>query len=441
MLYPVGWLSTLGDQAINARVTGNPPPPHQPQPWTRLIPPPSVSATPMQPMLPEVWPQLRFSQPSFSPVAPPLPPPPLLQPGSRGQAVHMVQIWLHQEHIYRGVLDGIYGPLTTTAVRQFQQQAQLSVDGLVGPVTWRQLQRPLVSTPQAPIPHPAGRTLMAAVSHPTSTPALPAFTPPQLQLSFHPIALTPAADPTRSYVWVTVLTLIALGGGTVTLQQTPARTTGGHRPPAIVSRSAQTIHRPQPIYPPPLESPNPPGPDQPQTIPSMPRCPEAVKVSMPVPVTPGLTTVRAAPTAALPPPHPPLNWAWPDAETPACLEDFLFDLTDATCLDQLIAQMGPARLAQTAELPHLGNRPLTQRLGVFPAHHQRTGYPFLYTLIDDMGGCFRIQKNELWLTEAARGWLQDDVPYRLTIRRRDPQGQTTDKTFVVRLNHYQLQLG
>jgi peptidoglycan hydrolase-like protein with peptidoglycan-binding domain len=62
--------------------------------------------------------------------------------GSRGDAVRAVQ----EEFQFRAgepgqglQVDGIFGPKTDAAVRGFQQALQLSVDGIVGPLTWRAL--------------------------------------------------------------------------------------------------------------------------------------------------------------------------------------------------------------------------------------------------------------------------------------------------------------
>ncbi len=65
----------------------------------------------------------------------------LLESGSRGPDVALVQTWLnaarHRWPVIRPVVvDGRYGTATATAVKTFQQLAGLRSDGTVGPVTW-----------------------------------------------------------------------------------------------------------------------------------------------------------------------------------------------------------------------------------------------------------------------------------------------------------------
>ena len=56
--------------------------------------------------------------------------PPELMLGSTGFAVNVLQLDL-------GITsDGIFGPQTLTAVRNFQAAFHLAVDGIVGPITW-----------------------------------------------------------------------------------------------------------------------------------------------------------------------------------------------------------------------------------------------------------------------------------------------------------------
>ncbi|KZL48005.1 MULTISPECIES: peptidoglycan-binding domain-containing protein [Cyanophyceae] len=70
----------------------------------------------------------RFSGPSL----------PTLRFGSSGTSVRVLQRLLVSNG-YAIRVDGAFGPLTETAVKAFQNQRSLGVDGIVGPVTWQQL--------------------------------------------------------------------------------------------------------------------------------------------------------------------------------------------------------------------------------------------------------------------------------------------------------------
>lgn len=61
--------------------------------------------------------------------------PRLLYWGSTGQDVKNVQYRLRQWGYYEGNIDGIYGARTYRAVRRFQRNNGLTVDGVVGPET------------------------------------------------------------------------------------------------------------------------------------------------------------------------------------------------------------------------------------------------------------------------------------------------------------------
>lgn len=63
---------------------------------------------------------------------------PTLRFGSSGPAVRVLQRLLVANG-YAIRVDGAFGPLTETAVRAFQNQRRVVVDGIVGPVTWGQL--------------------------------------------------------------------------------------------------------------------------------------------------------------------------------------------------------------------------------------------------------------------------------------------------------------
>jgi hypothetical protein len=73
----------------------------------------------------------------------------VLRRGSRGEAVKFLQMILENQNIAtakskkrtrQGIgIDGIFGPGTDRAVRQFQRQESLTQDGIVGPATWKEL--------------------------------------------------------------------------------------------------------------------------------------------------------------------------------------------------------------------------------------------------------------------------------------------------------------
>ncbi len=65
---------------------------------------------------------------------------PVLRRGSQGDDVAELQIILRR-HGFALVIDGDFGAATELAVMHVQSQRRLTVDGLVGPQTWKALQR------------------------------------------------------------------------------------------------------------------------------------------------------------------------------------------------------------------------------------------------------------------------------------------------------------
>jgi peptidoglycan hydrolase-like protein with peptidoglycan-binding domain len=64
---------------------------------------------------------------------------PLVVQGNTGERVVAIQYLLNQRIGAGLAIDGIFGPLTARAVRNFQSRFHLSVDGEVGPQTWTAL--------------------------------------------------------------------------------------------------------------------------------------------------------------------------------------------------------------------------------------------------------------------------------------------------------------
>ena len=63
---------------------------------------------------------------------------PLVRQGDQQHPVKTLQ-YLLRARGHNVTVDGIFGSQTDAAVRAFQQQRGLAVDGVVGPVTWRAL--------------------------------------------------------------------------------------------------------------------------------------------------------------------------------------------------------------------------------------------------------------------------------------------------------------
>ena len=63
-----------------------------------------------------------------------------------------VQQALQNAGVYNGKVDGVVGPRTKKAIRDFQTQNNLKADGRVGPQTWAALRQHLHQQPQTAAP-------------------------------------------------------------------------------------------------------------------------------------------------------------------------------------------------------------------------------------------------------------------------------------------------
>ncbi len=64
---------------------------------------------------------------------------PTIHMGSQGPAVKTAETKLQQLGYYHGAIDGIFGPMMLSAVKNFQGHYGLAQDGVVGPLTWDKL--------------------------------------------------------------------------------------------------------------------------------------------------------------------------------------------------------------------------------------------------------------------------------------------------------------
>lgn len=70
---------------------------------------------------------------------------PVLRNGSEGEAVVLLQNLLSSQSYRVGSIDGKFGTNTEQAVRKFQTNFSLTVDGIVGSRTWQKLGDRLVN--------------------------------------------------------------------------------------------------------------------------------------------------------------------------------------------------------------------------------------------------------------------------------------------------------
>jgi peptidoglycan hydrolase-like protein with peptidoglycan-binding domain len=95
---------------------------------------------------PITWNAIIFVRgPEEFPVPPPYPGT-LLRVGSRGENVRILQLYINRlgdtdNSVPRISADGIFGPLTEASVRAAQRVLGLTIDGIVGPITWNAVVR------------------------------------------------------------------------------------------------------------------------------------------------------------------------------------------------------------------------------------------------------------------------------------------------------------
>ena len=59
--------------------------------------------------------------------------------GSKGVIVKAIQVKLNSLGYYKGKIDSSSGPVTVQAIKNYQKNKRLAVDGCVGPITWKSL--------------------------------------------------------------------------------------------------------------------------------------------------------------------------------------------------------------------------------------------------------------------------------------------------------------
>lgn len=112
-----------------------------PSTWAKLLPAPEAAQSIPVSEVPIAPPAAAAVSPSSA--EPVSSGPPVLRADAVGSAVSQLQSELQALGYYQGEIDGGYGEQTEAAVRQFQSDQQLAVDGVVGPSTWDALSQAL----------------------------------------------------------------------------------------------------------------------------------------------------------------------------------------------------------------------------------------------------------------------------------------------------------
>ncbi|MDR2903586.1 MAG: peptidoglycan-binding protein [Clostridiales bacterium] len=102
---------------------------------------------------------------------------PMLRQGSKGVWVKELQSKLNFLGFYKGASDGIFGPLTAQAVRDFQSCHHLNPDGIVGTLTWEAIDNALTAIPSPAKPAPDcgyGKPSHSTPEYSAPTPRIPA---------------------------------------------------------------------------------------------------------------------------------------------------------------------------------------------------------------------------------------------------------------------------
>lgn len=92
----------------------------------------------------------------------------IIKKGSKGSEVKLIQQKLNL------IVDGVFGPLTEEAVKEFQKNNGLSVDGIVGEDTWKKLTK---------LPTKSCRNINELIVHCSATPEGKSFTTSDIKKS------------------------------------------------------------------------------------------------------------------------------------------------------------------------------------------------------------------------------------------------------------------
>lgn len=127
----------------------------------------------------------------------------LIKDGSRGESVRQVQGLLIKQGYLAGNADGVCGPDTVAAIRHFQQDNHLTIDGICGTGTYRVLSGGKDYDPPPETSHHGGRVLyVSATAYSAQDPGNTPHTAMGTMVRYGVIAVDPDVIPMGTRVFI-----------------------------------------------------------------------------------------------------------------------------------------------------------------------------------------------------------------------------------------------
>jgi peptidoglycan hydrolase-like protein with peptidoglycan-binding domain len=405
-------------------------------------------------------------------------PPPasiLLKLGSQGELVKRLQAQLRQLGYYRSPIDGIYGRETQASVARFQQKEKLPVDGIAGPATLAKLKVQFAE----PLPPKQQKKEDGSVAPGNKANQNSA------RRDVTPYVALDDSDNRSLYIGLSLWGL-CYGAGTVlffsrgrtNLKQVKSSNGGKHqqkkgKPQTVEQQNfsdQRDLNHPstEAAQPSTAQAVNPQA--QPSAVHQVPEQKPQFDVArlkdlhqkVEQPQKQAEQAIKPASKAELPDPLAPdeiMTAAWANQGIVEPLKDLMVDLSapaisapsqaaisviaDRNINQSVRNQSQPAiqPVTQSAAIPDTIRQPAAvddeisaMVVATLPHSDPKTGMAYLYLLIDDAEGRFKLQGNELRIADRTLMNMQNDESYAITVRRVDAKGISTDKSFVLNLN-------
>lgn len=353
---------------------------------------------------------------------------PLRLGSTEQETVQRLQSKLQSLGYYNGDADGIYGTLTVAAVKKFQQDRSLSVDGVVGAATWNELQtstvvdKSLIDSQTQESKEVKLSSQQQDKSQPEASRKFTRLSPQVRELStsealiLHPLS------------WVMLgWSVVYLGGWVFILKGFYAETgrlkyvqvtTQQEDPfPAAAQAQARKPNFGRSIKPKSLKSSSV-APQHKGNFPLPAAQASSASIAVEAEVAKENVVVAKSTDVALP--NVPLHASQMSKKNQP-QPDFWHREEEEVNQEKNVAQA----------VPNKENQLYTLIAKIASAKEAAENYT--YSLINDAGGLFMLKNNQLMITKQALLGTEEEVKYTVTIRRADPEGSYVDKSFQVNI--------